>query len=160
MGLSRQEYWSGLPCPPSGDLPNPGIEPRSPTLQADSLPSQPPGKPKNTGVVAYPFSRQSFQPRNQTEVSGTAGGFFTRYVIYMSLSLFTSLCVKISRSVHVAANGIISVFSMAEKYSTVCVRYIHHILLIQSSVSGYLGSFHFVAVVNNAAVNTGVHVLF
>ena len=37
MGFSRQEYWSGLPCPPLGDLPNPGIEPRSPTLQADSL---------------------------------------------------------------------------------------------------------------------------
>ena len=39
-----------MPCPPSGDLPNPGIEPRSPTLQADSLPSEPPGKTKNTGV--------------------------------------------------------------------------------------------------------------
>ena len=37
MGFSRQEYWSGLPCPPSEDLPNPGIEPRSPTLQVDSL---------------------------------------------------------------------------------------------------------------------------
>ena len=35
--FSRQEYWSGLPCPPSGDLPNPGIEPRSPTQQADSF---------------------------------------------------------------------------------------------------------------------------
>ena len=43
-GFSRQEYWSGLPCPPPGDLPNPGIEPRSPTLQADSLLSEPPGK--------------------------------------------------------------------------------------------------------------------
>ena len=41
MEFSRQEYWSGLPCPPSGDLPNPGIEPESPVssaLQADSLP--------------------------------------------------------------------------------------------------------------------------
>ena len=36
-GFSRQEYWSGLPCPPPGDLPNPGIEPRSPILQADSF---------------------------------------------------------------------------------------------------------------------------
>ena len=44
-GFSRQEYWSGLPCPPAEDFPNPGIEPRSPTLQADSLPSEPPGKP-------------------------------------------------------------------------------------------------------------------
>ena len=44
-GFSRQEYWSGSPCPPSWDLPNPGIEPRSPTLQADSLLSEPPRKP-------------------------------------------------------------------------------------------------------------------
>ena len=48
--FSREEYWSGLPCPPPGALPNPGIEPRFPTLQADSSPSEPPGKPENTGV--------------------------------------------------------------------------------------------------------------
>ena len=42
-GFSRQEYWSGLPCPPPGNLPDPGIGPRSPTLQADSLPSKPSG---------------------------------------------------------------------------------------------------------------------
>ena len=45
MGFSRHESWSGLLGPPPGDLPNPGIEPRSPTLQADSLLSEPPGKP-------------------------------------------------------------------------------------------------------------------
>ena len=45
MGFSRQEYWSGLPCPLSGDLPNPGVEPLSPLLQVDSLPTKPPGKP-------------------------------------------------------------------------------------------------------------------
>ena len=44
MGFSRQEYWSGLPFPSPGDLPNPEIEPGSSTLQADSLPSEPPGK--------------------------------------------------------------------------------------------------------------------
>ena len=44
MGFSRQEYWSGLPFPSPGDLPNPGIEPRSPALQADTLTSEPPGK--------------------------------------------------------------------------------------------------------------------
>ena len=44
MGFSRQEYWSGLPFPSPGDLPEPGIKPRSPALQADSLPSEPPGK--------------------------------------------------------------------------------------------------------------------
>ena len=48
MEFSRQEHWSGLPCPPPGDLPNPGTEPLSPTspaLQADSLPTESPGKP-------------------------------------------------------------------------------------------------------------------
>ena len=44
LGFSRQEYWSGLPFPSPGDLPNPGIEPGSPVLQADTLPSEPPGK--------------------------------------------------------------------------------------------------------------------
>ena len=45
-GVSRQDYWSGLPRLPPGDLPNPEIEPRSPALQADSLPSEPPGDVK------------------------------------------------------------------------------------------------------------------
>ena len=44
MGFSRQEYWSGLPFPSPGDLCNPGIEPRSPKLQADALPSEPSGR--------------------------------------------------------------------------------------------------------------------
>ena len=44
-GFSRQEYWNGLPCLPSGDLPDPGFKLRSPALQVDSLPSEPPGKP-------------------------------------------------------------------------------------------------------------------
>ena len=45
MGFSRQEYWSGLPFPSPGDLPDPGIKPRSPALQADALTSEPPEKP-------------------------------------------------------------------------------------------------------------------
>ena len=45
MGFSRQEYWSGLPFPSTGDLSNPVIEPGSPSRQADSLSSEPPGKP-------------------------------------------------------------------------------------------------------------------
>ena len=45
-GFSRQEYWSGLPCPPPRDLLNPGIKPRSPISQEDSLPTEPPGKPR------------------------------------------------------------------------------------------------------------------
>ena len=43
MGFSRQEYWSGLPFPSPGDLPDQGIEPRSPALEADTLTSEPPG---------------------------------------------------------------------------------------------------------------------
>ena len=49
IGFSRQEYWSGLPFPSPGDLPNPGIEPRFPTLQADSLPTELQGKPQQAG---------------------------------------------------------------------------------------------------------------
>ena len=45
MEFSRQEYWSGVPFPSPGDLPDPGIELRSPVLHTDSLPSEPPGKP-------------------------------------------------------------------------------------------------------------------
>ena len=48
MGFSRQEYWSGLPLPSPGDLPDPGIALRSPALRADTLPSEPPGKPIRT----------------------------------------------------------------------------------------------------------------
>ena len=47
MEFSRPEYWSGLPFPYPGDLPNPGIKPRSPALQADSLPAEPPGQHEN-----------------------------------------------------------------------------------------------------------------
>ena len=47
MGFSRQEHWSGLPFPSPGDLPNPGIEPRSSALQTGALPSELPGKPGN-----------------------------------------------------------------------------------------------------------------
>ena len=50
----------GLPCPPPGDLPNLGIEPRSPTLQADPLPFEPQGNPRALEWVPYPFSQGSF----------------------------------------------------------------------------------------------------
>ena len=51
MGFSRQEYWSGLPCPPPQDLPNPGTEPMSPTWQADSLSLSHLGSPKGITAV-------------------------------------------------------------------------------------------------------------
>ena len=65
IGFSRQEYWSGLPCPPPGDLPNSGIKPRSPAFQADSLPSEPPGKAKEslTHIHVLPLNMASYQGR-------------------------------------------------------------------------------------------------
>ena len=51
MGFSRQEYWSGLPFPSPGHLPDPGIEPGFPALQADTLPSEPPGKPNTPDTM-------------------------------------------------------------------------------------------------------------
>ena len=53
MGFSRQEYWSGLPFPSPGDLPNPGIKPRSPALEADALTSEPPGKPNGSSIYSF-----------------------------------------------------------------------------------------------------------
>ena len=60
-----------------GDLPNLGIEPRSPTLQADSLPSEPPGKSKNTGVGSLSLLQGNFLTQELNLVSCIAGGFFT-----------------------------------------------------------------------------------
>ena len=69
MGFSRQEYWSGLPCPPPGDLPYPEIKPRFPTLQVDSLPSEPPGKPKNTGAGSLSLLQGIFPTQESNRVS-------------------------------------------------------------------------------------------
>ena len=76
-GFSRQEYWSGLSCPPPGDLPNPEIEPRSPALQVILYCLSHQGRPRILEWVAHPFSRGSSQSRNCTRVSHTASGFFT-----------------------------------------------------------------------------------
>ena len=58
--FSRQEYWSELPYPPPGDLPNPGIEPRLRILQVDSLPSEPPGKPKKIDMGSLSLLHGNF----------------------------------------------------------------------------------------------------
>ena len=97
MDFSRQEYWSGQLFPSPGDLPNPGIKPRSPTLQADSSPAEPQGKPENTGVgslslLQWLFSTQELNQDlllcRQIELSGkpfrilvnTYIGFLTSHV--------------------------------------------------------------------------------
>ena len=60
MGFSREEYWSGLPFPSPGDLPEPGIEPGSPAFQADGLTSEPPGKPVVLNYESYWIIATSF----------------------------------------------------------------------------------------------------
>ena len=64
-GFSRKEYWTGLPCLPPGDLPNPGTEPRSPTVQADPLLSEPPGKPNPIWLV--PLQKGEMETETLTE---------------------------------------------------------------------------------------------
>ena len=70
--FSRPEYWSEQLSPSPGDLPNPedlpnpGIKPRSPALQAGSLPSEPPGKPKNTGVGSLSLLQETFPTHRPT----------------------------------------------------------------------------------------------
>ena len=66
MGFSRQEYWSRLPCPSPGDLPNPGVEPRSPALQADSFPGEPPGKPSCAYIHIFKFTTPTLAGLNPT----------------------------------------------------------------------------------------------
>ena len=77
MEFSRPEYWSELPCPSPGDLPDPESEPRSPTLQADSLPSEPPGKPKNIGVGSLTLLQGIFLTQEANLGLHIAGRFFT-----------------------------------------------------------------------------------
>ena len=78
MEFPRREYWSGLPFPPPGDLPDPGIKPESPALQADTLPSEPPGKhlyerrywmgDKCCGTTASRVSFQMGSPVNREDI--------------------------------------------------------------------------------------------
>ena len=94
MEFSRPEYWSGQPFPSSGDLPKPGIEPRSPSLQVDSLPAESQGKLKNTGVGSLFLLQQIFpnpeikpgSPALQvyslpTELSGKSVGIYKQFNI-------------------------------------------------------------------------------
>ena len=65
MEFSRPKYWSGVPFPSPGDLPYSGIELGSPTLQVDSLPAEPQGNPKNTGVGSH-FLLQGIFPTQES----------------------------------------------------------------------------------------------
>ena len=77
MGFFRQEYWSGLPFPSPGDLPDPGIKPRFPTFQADSLPSEPPGKPELVllELRICQARRKEEEKREGKEIGGLCKGY-------------------------------------------------------------------------------------
>ena len=77
MEFSRPESWSGQPFPSPGDLPNPEIEPRSPTWQVDSLPAVPPGKPKNTGVGSLSLLQGIFPTQESNR-----GLLHRRWILY------------------------------------------------------------------------------
>ena len=68
MEFARQEYWSGLPFPSPGNLPDSGTEPSSPELQADSLPSEPPGKPTLERIASQLPSHQKSESRDTGEI--------------------------------------------------------------------------------------------
>ena len=107
MEFSRQEYWSGLPFPSPGDLPDPGIKPMSPALQADALPSEISGKP-----LSLPNSKP-------TSISST-----TLYdtKIYISYKLFQASLLKlIDDSISVFLYIVFSLFmSMLQSCPTLC----------------------------------------
>ena len=81
MGFSRQQYWSGLPFPSAGDLPDPGTEPRSPTLQTDSLTSEPPGKQYKQGRhVLNRIGKQIWESFLKLEISLYVPDSFRRLI--------------------------------------------------------------------------------
>ena len=87
MGSSRQEYLNGLPFPSPGDLSNPGIEPRSPTLQTDSLLSEPSGKPKNTGLGSLSLLQGIF-PTQEWNWGLLYCRWILSYCIFVALKYF------------------------------------------------------------------------
>ena len=118
MGFSRQECWSGLPFPSPGDLPDPGVKPGSPTLQADALPSEPPGKPtyiyiqnhrlynsdkteldcprrciKHKCKVQCIFTKWTYSRVNNPNITSTPDDF-SCYLYFISLPRITAILIS------------------------------------------------------------------
>ena len=95
-GLPKQEYWSGLPCPPPEDIPNPGIKPRSPTLQIDSLLTEPLGKPKNTDVGSLFLLQRVFPTQESRELKNRVLLHYMQILYQLSYQEFCFLCLWVS----------------------------------------------------------------
>ena len=101
-------HWSGLPCPSPGDLPNPGIKPRSPTLQTDSLPAERQGKPKNTGVSYLEYSLSLLQGIFLTQESNWGLLHYRRILYQLSYhnrNLFSHSCGALKPKINVSARA-------------------------------------------------------
>ena len=110
MEFSRSEYWSGESVPSPGGLPNPGIEPRSPALQADSLQAELPEKPKNTGVDSLSLLQGTFPAqewnqdllhRGQIESDMTEQHF--PFHLYTHTHIYTHTCTDYIYNLRIAA---------------------------------------------------------
>ena len=139
MEFSRPEYWSEQPFPSPGDLPNPLIKPRSPTLQADSLPAKPQVKPKNSGVVAYPFSSGSSQLRNQTGVSCIAGGFFTDWAIREVSLKFLLIRLSINILINITKENLGTASAWGTAVVSIWFGFIHSTFSPKSTLTYFQG---------------------
>ena len=108
---------TGYSFPSPGDLPNPGIEPMSPTLQVDSLPAESQGSPRILEWVTYAFSRGSSPLRNQTGVSCTAGGFFTNSAFREPYKLYYFILWLGSLQMVIAAMKLKDAYSLERKFA-------------------------------------------
>ena len=137
MGFSRQEYWSGLPFPSPGNLPNPGIKPRSLTLQTDALPSEPPGKSNND-------KRKPNSVKTVAEVQSKCLGKYERkcqslshvqlFVTPWAVACQTPLSVGFSRQEHWSVLPFLSTgdvfLTQADIISHVSNSFPHHSVLV------------------------------
>ena len=147
-GFSRQEKGSGLPCPPSGDLTNLGMELRSPALQQDffyHLSHQ--GSPRILNWVAYPFSMETSQLRNWTEVSCISGGLFTSWTTQETPYMYYIFFIHSPVEGHIGCFHILVIVNSATINTRVCVSFgimIFSRYMLRSGISGSHGSYIFV----------------
>ena len=117
-GFSRQESWSRLLCPPPGGLPNPGMEPRSPALEADSLPLASPGSPKRTPFLTkwdlVESLLEAIQPIPEKECLPPVN---CGYISFVAVRIFFSLVSEVQDNKPDTMGFVVAVRSLAEQSS-------------------------------------------